>query len=301
MSATWPSKITSMLGIAWRIFWGTLRKYAETDSEQRAASFAYYALFALFPLIILLVTVTSQFVDKERATRQIITYIDQNIMPMQEGGEDAVMRVVAGVINSRRPAGIFAVLAVVWSSLGFFHSLVRGVNRAWGTHEYPWYRLPFKNLVMVGIVASVLFIGILVPVIITGVEAFVRTHKSMAEFQDIVRTSGIYARLLLPSLVMFYGFTMFYKFAPRRHPHFGEVWFAAALVTLALQWLRGVFMIYAQNVRHFQSVYGAFGGVMALLMWIYLSGTIIILGGCLSAVQSKVLGRRGKGESLSSD
>ena len=292
MSAKPPSKGILLLGKAWKVAWGALRKYAETDGEQRAASFAYYALFALFPLIVLFITVTSQFVDKAEASKRIINYIDK-YLPMGEGGPDAVMKVVTGVINSRKPAGIFAVFAVVWSSLGFFHALVRGVNRAWGTYEYPWYRLPFKNLVMVGILASVLFIGIIVPAIIQGVETYVRTHEAIAEFRDIVQSFGIYARLLLPSLVMFYGFTMFYKFAPRQHPQFGEVWFAALVVTLALQWLRNVFVVYAQNVRHFQSVYGAVGGVMALLMWIYLSGSIIILGGCLSAVQSEVRGKKG--------
>jgi YihY family inner membrane protein len=300
MSAKPPSKVISLLGTLLRIVWGTVRRYAETDGEQRAASFAYYALFALFPLIVLFITVTSQFVDKTEAAHKIMNYFG-NYIPGGEGGEDAVERVVTRVINTRRPAGIFAVLAVIWSSLGFFHALVRGVNRAWGTHEYPWYRLPFKNLVMVGIVASVLFIGIIVPAIIQGIETYARTHESTAEFRDIILSFGIYARLLLPSLVMFYGFTMFYKFAPRQHPQFGEVWFAALAVTLALQWLRNVFVVYAQNVRHFQSVYGAFGGVMALLMWIYLSGSIIILGGCLSAVLSEVLGRKGKDESIASD
>lgn len=300
MSAKPPSKVISLLGTGWRIVWGTVRKYAETDGEQRAASFAYYALFALFPLILLFITVTSHFVDKREAAHRIINYIDK-YLPMDEGGENAVEGVVTGMISSSKPVGIFAGFAVLWSSLGFFHALVRGVNRAWGTHEYPWYRLPFKNLIMVGIVASVLFIGIIVPAIIQGVDTYVETHEAMAEFRYMVQTFGIYARLLLPTLVMFYGLTMFYKFAPRRHPHFGEVWFAAMVVTLSLQCLRSVFVVYAQNVRHFQSVYGVFGGVMALLMWIYLSGTIIILGGCLSAVQAEVLGRKGRDDSIASD
>ncbi len=292
MSAKPPSKFVSLPATAWLISWGTLQKYLVTDGEQRAASFAFYALFALFPLIVLFVTITSQFVDKTVAANQIIGYIE-NYMPMGEKGEDAVKTVVTKVINSRRPAGIFAAIAVVWSSLGFFHALVRGVNRAWGTYEYPWYRLPFKNLVMVGIVASVLFIGIIVPAILQAVENLFRN----TDLGEIIQTLDIYARLLLPSLVMFYGFTMFYKFAPRQHPKFGDVWFAALAVTLALQWLRNVFVVYAQNVRHFQSLYGVFGGVMALLMWIYLSGTIIILGGCLCAVQAELRAKNVKKES----
>ena len=107
MSAKPPSKVILILGTVWRIIWGTLHKYVATDGEQRAASFAFYALFALFPLIVLFVTVTSQFVDKTEAAHRIIHYIDK-YLPMGEGGEDAVIGVVTGVINSRKPAGIFA-------------------------------------------------------------------------------------------------------------------------------------------------------------------------------------------------
>lgn len=298
MSEEAPPKASTIPGILWRIVWGTLRRYAATDGEQRAASFAYYALFALFPLIVLFVTITSQFVDKEVATRTITSYVSYYI-PIQEGGEDAIIRGVTGVVKARKPVGIFAVLAVVWGSLGFFHALVRGVNRAWGMHEYPWYRLPFKNLIMVGIVASVLFIGIIAPAILQGVERYVRTHQSTAALTMMVEAFGGYTRLLLPSAVLFYGFTMFYKLAPRQHRQFGEIWVAALTVTLALQGLRSLFVVYTQQVVNFNVVYGAFGGVVALLLWIYLSGSIIILGGCLSAVQAEVLG--GKPEPVPED
>src|SRR5277367_6403354 len=103
MSAKPASKAILFLGTVWRIFWKTLQKYAVTDGEQRAASFAYYALFALFPLIVVFVTISSQFVDKKWATVQTISYIE-NYMPMDEKGEDAVNTVVTGVINSRKPA-----------------------------------------------------------------------------------------------------------------------------------------------------------------------------------------------------
>jgi Ca2+-transporting ATPase len=270
----------------------TLRKYAETDGEQRAASFAYYALFALFPLIVLFVTVSSQFVDKNEATNNIIQVI-RNYMPIGAEGEDIVINTVSGVVNSRKPVGIFAVLAVVWSSLGFFHALVRGVNRAWGTLEYPWYRLPFKNLVMIGIVASALFIGVVTPAIVQTVESYVRSHNPPVGEKMLAHTFG-YARMLLPWVVLFYGLSMFYKFAPRHHPQFGKIWVSALFVTFALQGLRFLFVFYAQRVAHFNVVYGAFGGVMAFLMWIYLSGSIIILGGCMSAAQSEVFGNDGE-------
>jgi Ca2+-transporting ATPase len=96
---------------------------------------------------------------------------------------------------------------------------------------------------------------------------------------------------VLPSAVLFYGFTMFYKLAPRRKTTFREVWVAALAVTLVLQLLQALFVLYAKNVAHFNAVYGAFGSVIAVLMWVYLSGSVIILGGCFSAAQAEEAGK----------
>ena len=57
-----------------------------------------------------------------------------------------------------------------WSSLRFFQSLVHGVNRAWHTHEIPWWKMPLRNLAMIGIVASALLIGVIAPVILKYLE-----------------------------------------------------------------------------------------------------------------------------------
>jgi len=279
--------------------WTTLRKYAQTDGEQRAASFAYYALFALFPLMLVCLTVSSQFVDRKLASDKIIKLIEEYI-PMGPEGEDAVIQTVTNVAKSRKPVGIFAVVAVVWGSFGFFHALVRGINRAWGTLEYPWYRLPFKNLLMVGIVASALFIGIVAPAVIGTVETYIWMQNPTIGVNMIFYGFRL-ARLLLPWLVLFYGFTMLYKFAPRRRCQFGEVWLAALFATTAVQGLRVLFELFAQHVLSFNRVYGAFGGIVALLMWIYLSGSIIILGGCLCAAQAELMGKDSREEQLDSD
>src|SRR5205823_12488981 len=91
----------------------------------------------------------------------------------------------------------------------------------------------------------------------------------------------------IPTLVLFYGFSMFYKFAPRGSRLFSQVWIASAVVTIALQVLQHLFVLYVKNFSNFNKIYGTFGGVVIFLMWIYLSGTLIIFGGCLSAAQAE--------------
>lgn len=276
----------SRLHLAGAVVWDALRKYSATDGQQCAASFAYYAFFALFPLIILFVSLGSMFLDENRASTTIIGYVG-NYVPVGPDGQNVVTTTINGVIKSRKKVGSFAVLGIIWSSLGFFHSLVRGVNRAWGTHEYPWWRLPIKNLGMVGIVASALLLGIVAPPVVDAVETFMWRHHFDLVGGPLFVAFKV-ARFLLPLAVLFYGFSMFYKFAPRRRTLFSEVWAGALVVTILLQLLQHLFVFYARNFAHFNKIYGAFGGVVVLLMWIYLSGSIIIFGGCLCAARAGV-------------
>ena len=56
-----------------------------------------------------------------------------------------------------------------------------------------------------------------------------------------------------------------------------------SLLTITLQFIKAIFVLYTKNVVNLNAVYGAFGSVIAMLVWIYLSGSIIIFGACLSA------------------
>ena len=278
--------IATSFQTAGQIVWRALKKYVETDGEQRAASFAYYALFALFPLILLFISIGSLFLDETRSSATLIEYV-RSYVPVGIDGQNVVIDTIRGVIQSRRGVSSMAVLGIVWGSLGFFHALVRGVNRAWGTHEYPWWKLPFKNLSMVGIVASALFLGMIVPGILIAIQAFMLKH-SFGLFEGTVSVILGKTQFYVPLIVLFYGFSMFYKFAPRRSTSFSEVWISALVVTFLLHFLRNLFVLYVLNFSHFNKIYGTLGGVVALLMWVYLSGTIIIFGGCLCAAQAEV-------------
>jgi len=65
------------------------------------------------------------------------------------------------------------------------------------------------------------------------------------------------------------------------------VWAAALCATVLLQAAESLFVIYLKNFATLNAVYGAFGGIMALLLWIYLSGCIFICGACLCAAQAE--------------
>jgi YihY family inner membrane protein len=272
-----------------QIIWRALVKYDETDGEQRAASFAYYAFFAMFPLILLLITLGTTFLgNKERSTTTIIDYVSKYI-PLESSDAKVVISTIQGVVESRKSAGLIAFAVLAWSALRFFQALVRGVNRAWGTKEYSWWRLPIKNLFMTAILASALLLGVVAPSVVRVVEDLYWKHsRGIGIDPSIAWHVFNYAKLVIPMLVLFYGMSMFYKFAPQRRTLFREVWGAALFVTVSLELLQRLFLLYTTNIGQFNALYGTFGSVVALLLWIYLSGSIIILGGCLSAARYEI-------------
>jgi Ca2+-transporting ATPase len=94
--------------------------------------------------------------------------------------------------------------------------------------------------------------------------------------------------VVCPLAALFLALSVLYRLAPYRPTAFREVWSAALAAAAMLCVLESLFGIYLRNFSKLNLVYGAFGGMMALLMWIYLSGCIVILGACLSAAQAEV-------------
>ncbi|HEX3443908.1 MAG TPA: YihY/virulence factor BrkB family protein [Chthoniobacterales bacterium] len=260
---------------AWTNLVRAVNRYAEVNGDQCAASFAYYAFFSLFPLILLFVAIGTLFVsDREQAAARLVTQIEA-YTPLLQSDRDLVVNTVEGVIRHGWGAGILGFLTLVWSSLRFFQALVLGINRASGGKDYDWWRLPLRNLLMIGIVLSAALLGVVIPLVLMKVLDLIACN------QDWV--TGVFTSLL-PTLILFYCLLMFYRFAPRgRSTTFRQVWPAALFATLALKFSQHLLGIYLTQFISFNALYGVFGSIMALLFWIYLSGVIVIFGGCIAA------------------
>ncbi len=258
-----------------------IKNYFKIEGSQQAAVFAYYAFFSLFPLVILAVMISSFFADQDRAAREVIGYF-KNYAPLDAQLNQDVFDVITGVVKERGKATIIVPLIFFWGAFRFFNVLIRAVNRAWGTRAGKWWRLPLKNILLLAITGLTILLGLGTPVV-----ARLARHWFFSTYEFV---SWMYeaAVVIGPLLALFLGLSLLYKLAPCRPTRFAEVWIAALAAAAALCVLESLFVIYLRIFSKFNLVYGAFGGMMSLLMWIYLSGCIIVLGACLSAAQAKV-------------
>jgi len=205
----------------------------------------------------------------------------ESYVPISGEMQRQVFDTIAGVIKAREQAGAVALLILVWAALQCFTTLICATNRAWGIAVYNWWRLPLKSLVLLGSTAGAVLLGMAVPVLVRMVEGWLLPSQNLRSW---VYGLGCF---FIPLLVVFFSLSLFYRLAPRRLTRFREVWAAALCATVLLRGGESAFVIYLKDFATLNAVYGTFGGMMALLLWIYLSGCVFILGACLCAVQAE--------------
>jgi Ca2+-transporting ATPase len=264
----------------WAILHISVKNFLRIDGAQWAGAFAFHAFFSLFPLMVLLVTIASFFVDRDRAGQEIIAYMERYV-PISGVMQHRIYDVIAGVIKARRHASAIALLVLIWGALRSFTTLIKATNRAWDATVYMWWRTRMKSLALLGITAGAFLLGLTVPVLANVVKAWLFTAGASP--------SRIYAlgSFVIPWLVVFLSLSIFYRLAPRTPTRFAEVWVAALCVTVLLRVTESLFVIYIKKFATLNAVYGTFGGIMALLLWIYISGCIFIFGACLCAAQAE--------------
>jgi Ca2+-transporting ATPase len=265
---------------AWAIFRLAARKFLRIDGTKWAGAFAFNAFFSLFPLMVLLVTISSAFIDRDRAATEVIAYVE-TFVPLSGDRKAYIFDTVAGVIKARGQAGAIAFLILVWVTLQCFTTLISATNHAWSIEGYSWWRLPLKSLMLLGITAAAVLLSIGAPMLAQ------MASDRLFLMNDLHPWVYSLLSFFIPLLVLFLGLSLFYRLAPRRPTRFSEVWVAALFATLLLLAAENLFVLYPKHFATLNAVYGAFGGIMALLLWIYLSGSIFIFGACLCAAQDE--------------
>lgn len=266
---------------AWQIVKAARQRWTEVDGDQRAAAFAFYLLLSLFPIAVLVVTAGSLVMEREVAAREFIGWVDHYTPLTPQQRVDALSS-IHGLLASRGKINVAAVAMLVWGTSKFLRALIRTTNRVWRSRTYSWWRLPLKSLSMLGITASAALIGILLPAVARFLRHWFTSYLGFPKWTFELVFS------IIPWLVLFYGIVMVYKMAPSRRIRFAEVWLGALVVTVLL-WLGGIlFLVYVTNIANFNVLYGSLGGIVAFLLWIYLSSCVCVFGICLNAARTEI-------------
>ena len=104
---------------------------------------------------------------------------------------------------------------------------------------------------------------------------------------------------LIPPVLSFISFISVYKFLPNTDVRIREALPGAIAATISFEILKGIFVWYVSSYSVYSSVYGPIGSIVALMMWIYLSANILLLGSLITYRYASYLAeKRDKAEAL---
>lgn len=245
----------------------TLRGLDANDATHMAAGVSYYAILSLFPLIIGLVSILSFFMPE----KSVISFFEDNI----PGLASAVQDNIKNITSWRATFGIVGLIALFWSATSMFGAITRAVNRAWGIRKNrPFYIRRLHDFAMA------FGTGFLFLLSFSASSVFSIFREMDLPFSNTA--TDIIARLLA-FLLTIVVFLLIFKFTPNTKTFWSYVWPGALISAVLFEIAKTVFVLYLDRFANYSSVYGSLTSVVIVLVWIYFSALILIIGAQFSS------------------
>ena len=252
----------------------TYREMGDDHAIDLAAAIAYYAILSLLPLAIGLVSVFSLVLESGTVEEDVYAFFHY-YLPGSDGILEANVEAVSGI---RGILGIFSFIGLLWSSTLLFGAVTRAVNRAWDIeYDRPFYIEKPRQILMAVSVAPVFMISI---TLTTGLQVLGSENIPVLGSLSFLEHNGINALARpLPFMFSLTIFLFIYKFTPIAHTYWRYIWPGASLAALLFEIAKSVFVFYLENYAPYEKIYGTLASVIALMVWAYVSGLIVVVGG----------------------
>ncbi|MFF2458367.1 YihY/virulence factor BrkB family protein [Peribacillus simplex] len=242
-----------------------------------AAEQAYYYLLALFPLLILLLSILPYLnIDIQTALDTIKTFMPAETM-------DVIEKNIINILSERNGGLLtFGFLGTIWSASNGMNAFIHSMNIAYDVEET-------RNFIKARIISIVLTLGLVVAfIVMLGLPVFGKVIIDL--LQQVIpipeETQILFSllRWVIAVVVISLVLAFLYRFAPNKSFPIKHV--IPGAVTATVLWL-GIslgFSFYVSNFANYSSTYGSLGGVIILMLWLYLSGLIFVIGGEINAI-----------------
>jgi membrane protein len=251
-----------------------------------AAALTYYGLLSLFPALLALVSLIGLFGDPE-GTTETVTDIVTGIGP--DSAADTFSGPIESLTNNRGAAGVLLVVGIalaVWSGSGYVGAFMRASNAVYETSEARsfWKRRPLQLLVTLGMVLSLAAVGLAVA--LTGPVADAVAEPLGIGGVAVTVWDWMKWPVLLAVVVAMIAF-LYYTAPSAKLPGFG--WLVPGVFLALAVWLVAslAFAAYVANFGSYNETYGALGGVVVLLIWMWITNAALLLGAELNAERER--------------
>jgi membrane protein len=253
----------------------TVKQFSEDNISDWAAALTYYGVLSIFPGVLVLVSVLGLVGADGQAE---IRHVMNQVAPSPQ-----LQQLIGVVLNQVRDPGsagfaaIFGILVAFWSASGYIGAFMRASNAIYDVPEGRpiWKTLPIR----IGVTAVIGVMMIVSAVIVVFTGDLARIAGNVIGLGPAAVT--VWSILKWPVLVILVSlmFAILYWASPNARTG-GFRWVSPGGVFAVLLWMiaSAAFAIYLANFANYNKTYGTLGGVIAFLVWFWISNIAILLG-----------------------
>lgn len=257
-----------------------VRRYFDHRVARDSAALTYYLLFAIFPLLIFLSNLVGLFaVDIEGFLSGLTAIIPAEVLDLIV----QYLRYASRV--SSRPLLTFGLIFFIWFPMRAANALLLSVRKAYGMGRPKHF---VRHQLKVFLYTIFLILTILLSLVLVTVGHNVldlcadRLHFNAILTDSFIELWSI-LRFVLLGVIVFLALATLYALAQEtRSVHY--IWPGVLLSLTAWMALSLLFSLYVENAANYSIIYGTLGAIIVLLLWLYLSATMMILGAEFNSV-----------------
>jgi membrane protein len=270
---------------------GAFRQFAEDRCAAMAASIAFYAAFSLAPTLVMVIAVAGWFFGAQAVRGELFAHIHGLL------GDEAAAGVQTIVLNARHAGsagGIAAIISFALLAIGAsatFSSLNTALNIVWpltGPRSSSVIALVRVRLISFGLVLGVAFLLIVSLVLDTAITFIGKWIWGDSPYVVI----GNLLQLLVALLVLAFAFAALLKFLPDAVVRWRDALVGGVVAAVLFSAGKKLFALYLAHAGMANS-FGAAGSLAVLLMWLYFSAVVLLLGAEFSAARGRLHDPRG--------
>ena len=263
----------------------TKRAFKESSKDNvgiLAGGIAYAAFLALFPALIAGISLFGIVADPETITRQtegLLVALPESAQPLLRDQITSLTATSGGALGF---GFALSILLALWSASGGTSSLMSAINVAYDEEET-------RNFLKLRGTALVLTFGAIIFMLLTlGLVAVVPAVLNALDLGTAINVGVEIVRWTLLVLLIIVALGILYRTAPDRDaPQFKWTSVGAVVAAVLFVLASFAFSFYVNNFGSYNKTYGALAGVIVLLLWLYLTAYIILLGAEINAESEK--------------
>lgn len=248
----------------------TIRKALEDGAKDLAAAIAFWSFFSIFPLLIAAISLAGYSLESE----QLRARIYEAVTEMLPGSASLVKDNLESIVRHRGTMSWVGILGLLWTASKAFGAITRSVNRALGAERSPRFVVSKLRYFSMSVAVAVLLVasiaGTVVVEIVLGSPFLAKL--GLGEI-DLPRVQGWFASVVF----VFVMFALIYKVTPYIEVRWRQVLPGALVAAVLFVLGKAGFAIYLETAS-FEEVYGSLSSIIVLLLWLYLSAWILVLG-----------------------